>query len=301
MPVVVTRFAPSPTGDLHLGHAYAALFAARLAQRAGGRFLVRIEDIDQGRCRAAFIAGILDDLAWLGLGSQAPVVRQSERLGDYHAAIDRLRATGVVYPCFCTRREVAREIAAAGGAPQQGDGNETAYPGTCRRLGADTAAARVATGEPHALRLDARAALALTGPLDWVDGSRGRQPLTTPGFGDVVVARKDLATSYHLAVVVDDAAQAVTHVTRGADLFAATPVHRLLYALLELPVPVWWHHPLCVDAAGRRLAKRTPGLTLKALRAQGLTPAAVLAMAERAAADGAAGDAAVTSGFRDRR
>jgi glutamyl-Q tRNA(Asp) synthetase len=287
---VVTRFAPSPTGDLHLGHAHAAHVAWRLARAAGGRFLVRIEDIDQARCREAFVGRNLDDLAWLGLDWETPVIRQSARYHHYLAALDRLRAAGLLYPCFCTRRAIAGEIAAAAAAPQAEPGEAEAirsvppvYPGTCRRLDPAVAACRAAAGEPHALRLDAKAALARIGPLTWTDLGRGEQALSLAGWGDVVVARRELATSYHLAVVVDDAAQGVTHITRGADLFAASHVHRLLYALLALPPPVWHHHRLCVDAAGRRLAKRTPGLTLRDLRGRGLSPAAVLAMAEAAA------------------
>jgi glutamyl-Q tRNA(Asp) synthetase len=273
----VTRFAPSPTGLLHLGHAYAALFAWRVAREAGGRFLLRIEDIDPGRCRPEHDAAILEDLAWLGLDWDGPVRRQSEHLADYTGALDRLRGMGLVYPCFCTRTDIAREIAAAGHAPHGPDG--PLYPGLCRGLGADERAARIAAGEAHAWRLDVAAAAAEAGPLHWTDRSHGTIAADPESLGDVVLARKDVATSYHLAVTVDDALQGVTLVTRGEDLFHATHVHRLLQALLDLPVPEWQHHPLLTGPEGRRFAKRDRALTLRALREAGHTPAEVRAMA----------------------
>ncbi len=277
--MIVTRFAPSPTGLLHLGHAFAAHLAWQRARRAGGKFLLRIEDIDAGRCREEFVAAIIEDLTWLGLDWDGAVRRQSAHLADYQAALDRLAAAGLVYPCFCTRAAIAAEIAGALDAPQGPEG--LLYPGTCRSLSAAERSRRVAAGEPYALRLDV--AKALAAPLEWRDETQGvvvAQPLAQ---GDVVLARKDAPTSYHLAVTVDDALQGVTLVTRGADLFAATHVHRLLQALLGLPTPDYLHHRLLADAAGRRYAKRDRALSLRALRAAGRTPAEVLEMASSAA------------------
>jgi glutamyl-Q tRNA(Asp) synthetase len=269
-----TRFAPSPTGRLHLGHAYAAWFAWQRAGESGGRFLLRIEDLDGTRARPEFTAAILDDLRWLGLGWDGPVPRQSERGAAYQAALDRLRAAGLVYPCFCTRAEIQREIARIGGAPQGETGPP--YPGTCRALDPAARADRLARGDGHAWRLDLAAARRRAGPLRWHDRRRGWQEATLPPGGDPVLARKDAPGSYHLAVVVDDAWQEITLVTRGEDLFAATHLHRLLQALLDLPEPAWEHHPLVCDAAGRRLAKRDHDTGLDTLRAAGLGPAAVL-------------------------
>jgi glutamyl-Q tRNA(Asp) synthetase len=262
----VTRFAPSPTGRLHLGHAYSALKAHDFARARGGRFLLRIEDIDQGRSREAFVNAIVEDLAWLGLDWERPIRRQSEHLADYAAALDRLQSMGLVYPCFCTRAD----IAAAASAPHGEDG--PIYPGTCRGL---SGSAR-ATNAPHAWRLDVAKSCETTGPLTWSD--HGNTIAANPRrLGDVVVARKDAGTSYHLAVVVDDALQGVTDVVRGEDLFHATHVHRLLQALLGLPTPRYHHHRLLVGPDGRRLAKRDDAVTLAALRAAGDTPAAIRA------------------------
>jgi glutamyl-Q tRNA(Asp) synthetase len=283
---IVTRFAPSPTGDLHLGHAFAAAFAHDRARAAGGRFLVRIEDIDRGRCREPFIERNLDDLRWLGLTWDGPVCRQSQRLAQYRAALDRLGALGLTYPCLCTRRQVAVEMAAAAAAPHAGDPAAAPYPGTCRALDAAAVRSRIARGEAYAVRLDAARAMAVAGSLHWTDERHGRHAVDLSAFGDVVIARKDIATSYHLAVVVDDAAQGVSHVTRGDDLLPATHVHRLLHALLGFTPPLWHHHPVCRDADGRRLAKRGGATTIRALRAQGLSPAEVLALAREAAALG---------------
>ena len=277
--MVVTRFAPSPTGDLHLGHAYAAWFAWDRAVRAGGRFLLRIEDIDATRCRHRFVARHLEDLAWLGLGWEEPVVRQSDRLHHYRDALDRLTALGVTYPCFCTRRTIEEEIARAARAEPSAADATPVYPGTCRNLPVAERMRLLAGGAPHAIRLDAARALRLTGPLVWTDAVTGRRPVDLRAFGDVVVARKEIPTSYHLAVVVDDAAAGVGLVTRGRDLLAATHVHRTLQALLGLPEPAWHHHPLVTDADGRRLAKRDGDLGLRALRAAGRSPAEVLALA----------------------
>ena len=279
--MIVTRFAPSPTGLLHLGHAYAALFAWQRARQAGGRFLLRIEDIDASRCREEFVAAILEDLGWLGIDWDGAVRRQSQHLADYRAALDRLEAGGLVYPCFCTRAAIKAEIAQALDAPQGPDG--PLYPGTCRALSPQERERRRAAGEAYALRLDAGKALARTGPLAWHDERAGEVAVDPLALGDVVLARKDAPMSYHLAVTVDDALQGVTLVTRGIDLFAATHIHRLLQALLDLPTPDYCHHALLTDADGRRYAKRDRSLTLRALREAGRTPAEVRAMASSAA------------------
>ena len=274
---IVTRFAPSPTGLLHLGHAHSALFAWRAARAAGGRFLLRIEDIDGPRCTPAFAQAIEQDLAWLGLSWERPVMRQSTRMADYGAALDRLRAEGLLYPCFCSRKDIRAEIARAASAPHGPNG--PLYPGTCRDLSEDERRARIAGGAPHALRLDAARASAAAGPLTWTDRAAGKTTATAEAHGDVVLARKEIATGYHLAVTLDDAAQGVTLVTRGADLFPTTHVHRLLQALLGLPVPEWHHHALLTDESGERLAKRNDALSLRTLREAGKTPAEVRAMA----------------------
>jgi glutamyl-Q tRNA(Asp) synthetase len=271
-PVIVSRFAPSPTGRLHLGHAYSAWLAHRFARAHGGRFLLRIEDIDPGRCRKEFVDGIVDDLSWLGLDWDGEVRRQSQHFGDYAEALGRLREAGLVYPCFCTRKAIADEIAASGHAPHGPDG--PVYPGTCRRLGDAERAARAAA-EPHAWRLDMAAATARVGVITWHDSQAGEVTATPQAFGDVVLARKDAPTSYHLAVVHDDALQGVTDVVRGEDLFAATHVHRLLQALLGMPTPRYHHHGLIRDAAGKRLAKRDRAATLAELRAAGVSPQAI--------------------------
>lgn len=277
--MIVTRFAPSPTGRLHLGHAHSALVGWLAARRSGGRFLLRIEDIDPARCRPEFEAGIVEDLAWLGIDWDGPVRRQSEHMDDYRAALEHLSQLGVIYPCFCSRKEIAAEIAAAGQAPH-GDG--PLYPGTCRHLPEAVVRERIAEGRPHALRLDAARAAALTGPLTWIEdgeGLAGEITVDPSRNGDVVLARRDTPTSYHLAVTVDDALQGVTLVTRGRDLFAATHVHRILQALLGLPAPRYRHHVLLTNAAGERLAKRDRAAALASLRAGGLGPGAVRALA----------------------
>jgi glutamyl-Q tRNA(Asp) synthetase len=271
MNMPVSRFAPSPTGRLHLGHAYSAILAHDYARERGGAFLLRIEDIDPGRSRAEHVDGILEDLLWLGLEPDGEIVYQSERLPLYAEALERLKSEGLAYPCFCTRTAIAAEIAASAAAPHGPDG--PLYPGTCRALSYDERTARMAA-EPHAWRLDVERAAVRVGPLYWEDGDTEVQ--ADPGvFGDVVLARKDAPTSYHLAVTVDDAAQGVTDVVRGRDLYAATDVHRLLQALLGLPTPHYHHHPLLTDSQGRRLAKRTGALTLADLRSAGVDPKAL--------------------------
>lgn len=268
--MTTTRFAPSPTGYLHLGHAHSALFA--YDQVAGGRFLLRHEDIDPGRCRPEFITAIEEDLGWLGLSWPQPVRRQSQHMADYAQALAKLEDMGLLYPCFCTRTDIAREIEQSGHAPHGPDG--PLYPGICRGLSKVEGDDR-----PHALRLDMAKAVAMAGPLRWYDRAEGWQDAQQQLFGDVVLARKDTPTSYHLAVTVDDALQGVTLVTRGVDLFAASHLHRLLQALLGLPVPEWHHHRLLTDDHGKRFAKRDKSLTLRALREAGKTPDEVRALA----------------------
>lgn len=273
----ITRFAPSPTGRLHLGHAYAALFAWRAAEAAGGRFLLRIEDIDYTRCRPVFVDAILEDLAWLGLEWESPVRRQSAHMADYESALAVLDGMGLVYPCFCTRSGIKAEVVRAGAAPH--DENGPLYPGTCRSLSAAERHERIASGKSYALRLDMAKAMARAGPLVWLDRARGEQRATPQMHGDVVLARKEMRTSYHLAVTLDDHLQGVTLVTRGEDLLAATHVHRLLQALLDLDVPEYHHHPILKNEGGRRLAKRDRAATLASLREAGKTPAEVRALA----------------------
>lgn len=270
---LVTRFAPSPTGRLHLGHALSAMIGWRRARDGGGRFLVRIEDIDAMRCRPDYERAIYEDLAWLGLDWEHPVRRQSEHMSDYAAALGRLEQGGLIYPCFCTRKAIEAEIAAADAAPQGPDG--PLYPGTCRALTPDARHQRIAEGRPYAIRLDSQAAAARVGALAWEEESAGAVAADPMAFGDIVLARKETPTSYHLAVTVDDALQGVTLVTRGRDLFAATAIHRTLQQLLDLPTPRYAHHRLLTDAMGRRLAKRDGAESLAALRAQGVEPLAL--------------------------
>ena len=267
---IVSRFAPSPTGRLHLGHAYSAMRAHDFARARGGRFLLRIEDIDGGRSREEHVRGIAEDLLWLGLAWDGAPVRQSARLDLYRAALARLKADGLVYPCFCTRAE----IAASAAAPHGSEG--PLYPGTCRALGEPERAERLAA-QPHCWRLDIETATARAGSLTWQDATAGTVIAQPCALGDVVLARKDAPTSYHLAVTVDDAEQGVTDVVRGADLFAATHVHRLLQALLGLPTPRYHHHPLLTAPDGTRLAKRAGSPALADYRAAGVDPAALLA------------------------
>ena len=274
---VVTRFAPSPTGHLHLGHAHSALVGWQAARRVGGRFLLRIEDIDRSRCRPEFAAAIREDLAWLGLDWDGPVRIQSEHLAEYRAALDQLARQGLLYPCFCTRADIKAEVARADAAPHGPEG--PLYPGTCRALAPSEREARMAAGAPFALRLDVARAVARVGPQSWQDEVAGTIAADPLSHGDVVLARKDAPTSYHLAVTVDDTLQGVTLVTRGEDLFAATHVHRLLQALLGLPTPRYRHHPLITDANGRRFAKRDRAMTLRRLRETGCSPAEARAMA----------------------
>jgi glutamyl-Q tRNA(Asp) synthetase len=271
--MVITRFAPSPTGYLHLGHAFSAVNAWKRARSAGGRFLLRLEDVDLGRCRPCFATAILEDLSWLGLDWDGPPRIQSEHLADYQAVLDKLRAMHLVYPCFCTRADIAREIASSANAPHAPDGAPL-YPGICRRLPPAERAARIAAGEPFAVRLDMAAAL--QPDLSYEEEGGGCIACHPEQFGDVVLARKDAPASYHLCVTHDDALQGVTLVTRGVDLQPATSLHRLLQRLIGWPAPAYAHHRLLTDPAGRRLAKRDSAMTLRSLRAEGISARAVL-------------------------
>ena len=280
----VFRFAPSPNGEMHLGHALSALIGYERAQMLGGRFLVRIEDIDIGRSRPQFVAGIFADLAWLGIAWEEPVVFQSRRMPAYGAAARRLEEMGLLYPCFATRAEI--EAAAAGG-PADPDGAPL-YPGLFRGRDAREVARRKAAGEPFALRIDMGAAISVAAArLGWAplvfteldeDGRPQEIAARPERWGDAVIVRKDVPASYHLAVVVDDAWQGVTHVTRGRDLYAATDLHRLLQLLLDLPAPIYQHHRLVTDAHGRKLAKSARDTSLRSLRESGATPADVRRM-----------------------
>jgi glutamyl-Q tRNA(Asp) synthetase len=266
--MTVFRFAPSPNGHLHLGHALSALLNHDMARAVGGRFLLRIEDIDTSRCRPEFEDAIYEDLAWLGLTWEEPVRRQSAHLDAYRAALVRL--DGLVYPSFESRGEIARLVAERGPAwPRDPDGAPL-YPGTARDLAPEERERRMAE-EPYALRLDMAAALARVGPLSWREGE-GVVAAQPEAWGDVVLARKDIPTSYHLSAVVDDALQGITHVVRGQDLYWSTSVHRVLQELLGLPAPVYQHHRLILDDEGRKLSKSTQATALRELRAQGVTP-----------------------------
>ena len=270
--MIVTRFAPSPTGYLHLGHAYSALFAQDQARKAGGRFLLRIEDIDTTRSRPEFETAIAEDLTWLGVTWAGAVRRQSEHMDDYRAALNQLDRMDVTYPCFCSRKD----IAAAQSAPH---GPGVAYPGTCSTRSRADRAQRIAAGQPYAIRLDVAAGLALTGPLSWHDCRAGTVIAQPDLEGDPVIARRDTPTSYHLSVTVDDQLQGVTLVTRGEDLFAASHVHRLLQGLLGYTPPDYCHHALLKNAEGTRLSKRDGAVAIRALREQGKTPEQVREMA----------------------
>lgn len=280
----VFRFAPSPNGYLHLGHALSALINFELARAAGGRLLLRIEDIDQARCRPEYEAAIYQDLAWLGILWEQPVRRQSAYFDDYRAALAHLERLGLVYPSFESRSEIAQLVAAREAHapwPRDPDGAPL-YPGDARTLSPAERRRRMASGGPYALRLDMSAAIARAGPLTWTEsgsgGEHGSVAAAPAIWGDVVLARKDVPTSYHLAVVVDDARQGVTQVVRGRDLFQSTAVHRLLQALLDLPAPHYHHHRLVLDADGQKLSKSTRATALRALREGGASPADIRRM-----------------------
>ena len=282
---VVTRFAPSPTGELHLGSAYSAWTGWHRARAAGGTFLVRIEDIDIRRCKREFETAILADLAWLGFAWDGAVRRQSEHFDDYGRALDRLDGLGLIYPCFCSRADIEREVAASAHAPhvQRHGPDGPLYPGTCRRLSPEERHERLRAGHEHCLRIDAGRAAAQAGPYHFVDEGLGRiegRPLL---LGDFVIARKDTPTSYHLSVTVDDHLQGVSLVTRGVDVLPSTHVHGLLQKLLGYATPLYAHHRLLTDASGRRFAKRDRDMTIRAMRESGMPPAAVIERALRMA------------------
>ncbi len=281
---VTTRFAPSPSGPLHVGHLLAALQARRLADAHGGRCLLRVEDIDT-RCRDPhWVELIHEDLAWLGLTFEGEVMVQSRRMGVYEATLERLRQMGLLYPCFCTRSEIRAQVEELGRAPHATLGY--LYPGTCRRLPPELVEERLARGEAHAWRLDMQRVQDLIGCPLWHDLRRGTQRCVPTAYGDVVLGRKDLPASYHLSVVVDDAEQGVTHVTRGEDLFEATHIHRALQGVLGLPVPLYCHHALLRDNEGKRLAKRDGARSLASLREAGYAPQELLASLGQALANG---------------
>ena len=281
----VFRFAPSPNGYLHLGHALSALIDFEMARDVGGRFLLRMEDIDATRCRPEFEQAINEDLDWLGVAWEEPVRRQSQNLDAYRDALARLEAQGLVYPSFESRADIARHIAQHHGAPWPHDPDGSPlYPGTAKQLAPEERARRIAAAEPYALRLDMNAAIKRTGALTWVeigaDPKHDHETLMAEPqkWGDVVLARKDTPTSYHLSVVVDDALQGVTHVVRGQDLYQATSVHRVLQTLLGLPAPLYHHHRLILDAEGHKLSKSTNATALRELRGQGRKPADIRRM-----------------------
>lgn len=288
-PAVVTRFAPSPTGLLHLGNAYSALFSrtqARILGGDAGRFLLRIEDIDPARCRPEYEAAIYEDLNWLGLDWEKPVRRQSDHYAAYAAQIAQLQDEGLVYPCFCSRKDIAAATARGKGGTVPTGPDGPLYPGTCRHLAPSDVKSRLDSGSEHSLRLDMERAVKKAGSgLEWTDLTRGTFRATPEIFGDVVLARKDCPTSYHASVVLDDAWQGVTHVTRGLDLLNATHVHRLLQALWGLPVPLYHHHPLLTDPGGAQavMSKRYGSLCIAQLRQAGHSPQDVLAMIDATA------------------
>ena len=268
-----TRFAPSPTGHLHIGHVYSALFAWNIAKKTKGRFILRIEDIDTTRCKRHFEEAIYEDLAWLGLDWEKPVRRQSDNISDYANAVAKLERSGLLYPCFCTRKEIKEEIQRIGGAPHNNFAPQ--YPGTCRKLRQSDRQIKINAGQDYALRLDISRAMNKVGNLHWTDLAHGKFSAQPLHHGDVVLARKDTPTSYHLAVTIDDAKQGITMVTRGEDLLPYTDIQCLLQSLLELESPLYQHHKLLTDDSGRRYAKRDRSLTIREMRIAGLTPAEV--------------------------
>ncbi len=265
----VFRFAPSPNGRLHLGHAYSALLNERMARETGGRFLLRIEDIDRPRCTDALTEAMLADLAWLGLAWEEPVLRQSAHISDYHDAQQRLRDMDLTYPCFCSRRDIALATAVTGERDPEG---QPLYPGTCRHLSVEESSRRLTQGDPHAWRLAMDKAVAFIGAPLFFSEEGSSVPAHAEVWGDVVLVRKDIGTSYHIAVVIDDARQGVTQVVRGRDLFHATSIHLVLQHLLGLPTPLYLHHALIDDAEGRKLSKSLGSKSLADLRDEGVSP-----------------------------
>jgi glutamyl-Q tRNA(Asp) synthetase len=272
----VFRFAPSPNGYLHIGHAYSALRNFEMARAHDGRFLLRIEDIDTDRCRPDYEQAIYEDLSWLGITWEKPVLRQSEHFSDYARAVERLQDQGLLYPCFCTRLDISRVVSGVRDWPRDPDGAPI-YPGTCRHLSREERNRRLASGQHAALRIDMSQALFEAGMLlGWCEYGEGEEPRDVRAepmlWGDTVLARKDIPTSYHVSVVIDDARQGITDVVRGKDLFNATSLHRLLQALLDLPAPRYHHHDLLRDAAGQKLSKSTRAKSIRTLRAEGVKP-----------------------------
>ncbi|MAZ03555.1 MAG: tRNA glutamyl-Q(34) synthetase GluQRS [Sneathiella sp.] len=278
--VTITRFAPSPTGFLHLGHVYSASLAWRSARESGGRFILRMEDIDKTRCRPEFEAAIYEDLTWLGLEWDPPVRRQSEHLDDYSALLEKLSDRNLIYPCFCTRKEIAAEIARSNSAPHGPEG--PVYPGICRDMPEAERQRRFEQDEPYALRLNMVNAIAAVKleTMRFHEIGKGYIQCNPEPFGDIVLARKETPTSYHLAVTFDDAIQGVNHIIRGQDLFPSTHIHRLLQGLLDLPTPTYFHHGLISDGKGRRLSKRDKDATIKSLREYGYQPEEVRKMVD---------------------
>lgn len=272
----VFRFAPSPNGYLHIGHAYSALRNFEMARAHDGRFLLRIEDIDTDRCRPDYEQAIYEDLTWLGISWEKPVLRQSEHFSDYARAMERLQDQGLLYPCFCTRLDISRVVSGVRDWPRDPDGAPI-YPGTCRHLSQEERNRRLASGQHAALRIDMSQAIFEAGMLlGWCEYGEGEEPRDVRAepmlWGDTVLARKDIPTSYHVSVVIDDARQGITDVVRGQDLFNATSLHRLLQALLDLPAPRYHHHDLLRDAAGQKLSKSTRAKSIRTLRAEGVKP-----------------------------
>ncbi len=272
-----TRFAPSPSGPIHLGHVYAALQAQRLAVELGGECLLRIEDIDS-RCTPQWTQQLHADLAWLGLHFDGEHMVQSQRMAVYTRALEQLKSQGLLYPCFCTRAEMKLQVQESGRAPHATLGYQ--YEGKCKSLSADLVEQYLAEGRPHAWRLDMQRAQDLIGCPTWHDAHQGTQRAIPCDFGDVVLARKEFPASYHLCVVVDDAAQGITHVTRGEDLFEATHIHRTIQALLQLPTPEYVHHGLLCDESGKRLAKRDGARSIASLRESGMSAQQIIARVE---------------------
>ena len=280
---IITRFAPSPTGSLHLGHIYAALFARDLAAKHGGIFLLRFEDIDTTRVREHFYTETEQDLKWLGIEWSGTPLRQTSRFPVYLEALEKLKDRGVVYPCFCTRKDIQRELANITRAPHGPDG--PLYPRTCKKLSPEEVTAKISQGLEPSWRFDAQRAKQLTGDLTFQDSQLGEVSVDHGLLGDLVLARKDIGTSYHIAVVVDDAFQHITDVSRGKDLLESTHLHRILQVLLELPEPRYHHHDLVCDDSGERLAKRNAALSIISLREQGITPEEVTKLTEKGLAE----------------